>query len=221
VNLLRWRANWAKTCNERLQEKDRIDHRTLEAQGIDREPTIHIGVTAKALERKGIITPRVQQNRAIIARNEAKYIHEAKEACVHIDKKIAALTQESAEANREAMTARHKAEQITDRAEYIQTLQNRIDQQRNAQLERSLRQAEKMFRQMYKIAPQQAEHEAQRLEDRARSLGHLREKLSEKIAAFDEERAVFAKVDGREIRDKLTHIRAQERKREQFRERYR
>ena len=36
-----WRENWAKTCNEKLQIKrldERIDHRTLEAQGIDREP---------------------------------------------------------------------------------------------------------------------------------------------------------------------------------------
>ena len=54
--LEQWREKWADICNERLQSKgvnERIDHRTLEAQGIDREPTIHIGITAKAMEKAG------------------------------------------------------------------------------------------------------------------------------------------------------------------------
>jgi ATP-dependent exoDNAse (exonuclease V) alpha subunit len=41
-----WRKKWAEVCNRRLQEKGmtgRIDHRTLEEQGIKREPTIHVG----------------------------------------------------------------------------------------------------------------------------------------------------------------------------------
>ena len=41
-----WRESWAKVCNIKFKEKGldkRIDHRTLEAQGIDREPTIHEG----------------------------------------------------------------------------------------------------------------------------------------------------------------------------------
>jgi hypothetical protein len=70
-----WRENWAVSCNESLRTKgldNRIDHRTLKAQGIDREPTIHIGVTDKALEKKGIITKRVQKNREIIERNKRK-----------------------------------------------------------------------------------------------------------------------------------------------------
>ena len=53
--LKEWRESWADTCNERLRVLDkRIDHRTLEAQGINREPTIHVGVVAKSMERKGI-----------------------------------------------------------------------------------------------------------------------------------------------------------------------
>jgi ATP-dependent exoDNAse (exonuclease V) alpha subunit len=41
-----WREKWAEVCNKRLQEKglaERIDHRTLKEQGIDRKPTLHVG----------------------------------------------------------------------------------------------------------------------------------------------------------------------------------
>jgi len=103
--------------------------------------------------------------------------------------------------NRKARAAAHRAEQIQDRAEYIQTLRNRIDElnaqrrpnkQQMAQLERSREQAETKFRQMYEITPEQAEIEVKRLESRAQNLGHLQEKLQEKISAFDEERTAFA-----------------------------
>ena len=41
----------------------RIDHRTLEAQGIDRVPTTHLGPSIAAMERKGIHTMRGNRNR--------------------------------------------------------------------------------------------------------------------------------------------------------------
>lgn len=42
----------------------RIDHRTLEAQGIDRVPTTHLGPSVAAMERKGIrTTVRGNRNR--------------------------------------------------------------------------------------------------------------------------------------------------------------
>jgi hypothetical protein len=53
------RENWALLTNHALQHanvKERVDHRTLEAQGIEREPTIHLGPTVTALQRRGITT---------------------------------------------------------------------------------------------------------------------------------------------------------------------
>jgi hypothetical protein len=50
------RARWATVANEALQEANvaaRIDHRTLEAQGIDREPRPHIPRAAFEMERHG------------------------------------------------------------------------------------------------------------------------------------------------------------------------
>ena len=41
--LINWRASWAENVNAYLPKDKHVDHRTLEAQGIDREPTVHIG----------------------------------------------------------------------------------------------------------------------------------------------------------------------------------
>ncbi|WP_413675663.1 MobQ family relaxase (plasmid) [Massilia cellulosiltytica] len=51
----RIRTRWAELTNERLRELGhdaRIDHRTLEAQGIERIPTQHLGPTVTAIERR-------------------------------------------------------------------------------------------------------------------------------------------------------------------------
>ena len=53
----RWRARWAELQNELLAEHGhaaRVDHRSLEAQGLDREPTRHKGPAITALERRGL-----------------------------------------------------------------------------------------------------------------------------------------------------------------------
>lgn len=51
-----WRERWASLTNERLKTRAheaRIDHRTLKAQGIEREPTVHKGPLLTAIERRG------------------------------------------------------------------------------------------------------------------------------------------------------------------------
>jgi len=70
--LLTWRAAWADVsncCLECAGREERIDHRSNAARGIDEIPTIHEGVTAQALERKGIISDRCELNRQIKADN--------------------------------------------------------------------------------------------------------------------------------------------------------
>jgi ATP-dependent exoDNAse (exonuclease V) alpha subunit len=69
-----WRERWAVLTNERLKERGvqaRIDHRTLEAQGIERAPTVHKGPLLTALERRGI-EPKVSR------RLEAERVAEAR-----------------------------------------------------------------------------------------------------------------------------------------------
>ena len=70
--LAAWRAAWADVsnrCLERAGREERIDHRSNAARGIDEIPTIHEGVAAQALERKGIISDRCELNRQIKADN--------------------------------------------------------------------------------------------------------------------------------------------------------
>ena len=70
--LVAWRAAWADVSNrylERAGREERIDHRSNAARGLDELPTIHEGVTAQALERKGIISDRCELNRQIRADN--------------------------------------------------------------------------------------------------------------------------------------------------------
>ena len=50
------RDRWAELTNEKLHEHGheiRVDHRSLEAQGIEREPTTHLGPAVTGLERRG------------------------------------------------------------------------------------------------------------------------------------------------------------------------
>ena len=71
-HLAAWRAAWADVSNrylERAGREERIDHRSNAARGLDEIPTIHEGVTAQALERKGIISDRCEINRQIKADN--------------------------------------------------------------------------------------------------------------------------------------------------------
>ena len=67
-----WRRAWADLANEYLAQNnrpERIDHRSYERQGIDQLPTVHVGVSATQMEKKGIVTERGELNRNINAAN--------------------------------------------------------------------------------------------------------------------------------------------------------
>jgi len=56
-----WRKSWQEHANTALEQaghEARIDHRTLEAQGIERIPQIHIGAKVIEMEKRGIRTER-------------------------------------------------------------------------------------------------------------------------------------------------------------------
>ena len=60
------REAWAAHCNRALEKaghSQRIDHRSLAAQGIQREPSMHLGPTATAMERRGEMSERGEKNR--------------------------------------------------------------------------------------------------------------------------------------------------------------
>ena len=70
--LVFWRKAWADVTNlhlERAGQEERIDQRSHVERGLDEQPTIHEGVTARALEKKGIVSDRCELNRQIKADN--------------------------------------------------------------------------------------------------------------------------------------------------------
>lgn len=59
AEITRWRGRWADLQNELLAEHGfsvRVDHRSLQAQGIDRAPTHHKGPAVVGMERRGLET---------------------------------------------------------------------------------------------------------------------------------------------------------------------
>ena len=72
AQLLQWRESWANAANLALEQaghEERIDHRSHAARGLEETPTIHEGVAARAMERKGITSDRCELNRQIRADN--------------------------------------------------------------------------------------------------------------------------------------------------------
>mgnify|MGYP000030059221 FL=1 len=71
-HLLVWREAWATAANRCLElagHGERIDHRSHAARGLEERPTVHEGVAAQALERRGILSDRCELNRQIKADN--------------------------------------------------------------------------------------------------------------------------------------------------------
>ncbi|MGN6819508.1 MAG: Ti-type conjugative transfer relaxase TraA [Sphingomonas sp.] len=75
--LEKWRERWSDHVNQRLAELDidaRIDHRSLEAQGIDLEPQHKIGPAASRMAADGLESERLEEHRAIARANGEKLL---------------------------------------------------------------------------------------------------------------------------------------------------
>lgn len=87
--LVLWRSAWADVTNrylERVGVEARIDHRSHAERGILEQPTIHEGVTARAMEQQGFIADRCELNRQIKADN--KLLRELRSAFEKIAKAV-------------------------------------------------------------------------------------------------------------------------------------
>ena len=72
-----WRERWADHVNQRLAELDidaRVDHRSLEAQGIGLEPQDKIGPAASRMGGRGLEAERIEEHRAVAQRNGERII---------------------------------------------------------------------------------------------------------------------------------------------------
>jgi hypothetical protein len=74
-NVELWREKYATLTNQYLEKyghEARVTHLSYERQGLDQEPTIHLGRTAHFLEQQGVKTERGNRNRQIEARNQQR-----------------------------------------------------------------------------------------------------------------------------------------------------
>ena len=72
-----WREAWAEHANRRLAELDidaRVDHRSLEAQGVDLEPQHKIGPAASRMAAQGLACARLDEHHDIARSNGEKII---------------------------------------------------------------------------------------------------------------------------------------------------
>ena len=125
AEVTRWRARWAELQNELLAEhgrKERVDHRSLEAQGLDRVPTHHKGPAITALERRGIETRvgwRFREERRLEAQARleraaelgrlAREAQELERSIVALDTDVGAALKTRAGAEQSADRARERA----------------------------------------------------------------------------------------------------------------
>ena len=80
--LMQWRAAWAETANQHLARAGldiRIDHRTLEAQGIDLVPGRKIGLSAERQQQPDLplgVAERIAEQREIAAENGRRILED-------------------------------------------------------------------------------------------------------------------------------------------------
>ncbi len=119
--LVLWRSAWADVTNrylERVGAEARIDHRSHADRGILEQPTIHEGVTARAMEQQGFIADRCELNRQIKADN--KLLRELRS----IYEKIAKAVKNTVPALAEAMETLRR-NMLIFRYQILQTKANR------------------------------------------------------------------------------------------------
>jgi hypothetical protein len=105
-----WRKAWADFANAALERggfAERIDHRSLVEQGLDREPTIHVGPSGKQIEHRGKNSDRAQKNRDIEAANDNM---------ADLKKELAGIEERLAELKRQLVAERIEQIQKTVRA---------------------------------------------------------------------------------------------------------
>lgn len=218
--LLSWRKNWADINNKMFEQKgldERIDHRSLEAQGIDREPTIHMGKTKTAMERRGIKTERGNINREIMARNEVQSAEKMTENINNLNEDYVKSGFEIRAIGQEVMEDRQKIQRldshmekteeyavnVQERQNIVENLQEKLAKQRfwnvlskiaiNKELrqaKRDYQQAREYFEREFHMTVDEAPSEILRIQEQIAAIRLEEMTKNAKIAALSEKMSV-------------------------------
>ena len=225
--LEQWRESWAKECNRTLAEKGekaRIDHRTLEAQGLERTPTIHVGISkARKVQNERII----QSNQIYAPENISLYMNELNEGYVIVKNHINEVNQSDRElikieSNIKAISVRsddlrrqyHDLQQAKIERENMGMFKSKreIDAKID-NMERTYKYSRDHFERNFKVSSDQASNEIKRLEVDYQNMIKSRDnadlsRYQEKMKVFEKEykrQRLLAEIraDGKEIFERL------------------
>lgn len=121
-NVELWRKAWADYVNRAqaaIGLSDRIDHRSYKRQGIDKIPSVHLGVAAFQMEQRGIKTRKGDLNRQIAADN--KLLKEIKARITRLynwSKEEAAKPQDKGSIMNQLWQAQHEMNHSAARSNY-------------------------------------------------------------------------------------------------------
>jgi len=220
----KWRENWADICNEKFKEKglkQRINHKTLKAQGIDREPTIHVGVAGKNMEKRGVSSERAKENREITQRNRqreeaqnpeniADFMHELKQGHTILDREITSIKEKNADIRREIGNLKSRAKDITEQAEHIKTTQKHLEELEEIRqnmgfftskkeiklqiegLNYTQGKATQSFERVFKFAHERATVETLKIKGKIEGLEQTQEELQNRLAPLLVDKEAFA-----------------------------
>lgn len=107
------RQQWEHLTNRHLERHGhaaRVDHRSLEAQGVEREPGVHLGYAADGMERRGEASDRGDELRGVVGRNGIRA------EMAEIDKELKGLEATEAKARAEAVAVLQKADKVDEKA---------------------------------------------------------------------------------------------------------
>ena len=216
--LEQWRENWAKECNLVLAEKgiQKIDHRSLEAQGLERTPTIHVGISKV----------RKARNKKIIKSNEkyeplaiAEYMNELNEGYNISKNYVNELNQNERESSR----AKDKIKAISRRSNDLRIQYRELEQAKTERdrmgifknkkeintkvenMERAYKHSHDYFERTYKISPNEVDSEIRRMKDTIKNTKNAdKDFYIEKMNMFEKEykrQRLLAEIrqDGKEI----------------------
>src|SRR5699024_3867616 len=140
------RQLWVDIANKKLSEHDLglMDARSFKDQGLDRLPTIKMGVDATHMERKGIKTDKGNENRAIHVINQRKEFTKQNKQRVAADEQYIVKYIEWASERIEETAHRHQQiiECLNDSQQRIESSQRGIaSAARRSQLNQSVAEA--------------------------------------------------------------------------------
>lgn len=197
-----WREAWAEHVNEKLAELDldvRVDHRSLEAQGIDLEPQNKIGAAGERRLERDEESERADEHHAIARRNGERIIADPGVALDAITRQQATFTgrdlalfihrhTDDAEQFREAMSA------VRTSPELVELGRDGLGQERFTSREMIA-----VEQRLHRASEAMAERERHRVSDRARELA-LERAQARGLELSAEQRDAFAHVtDGRDL----------------------